>query len=325
MRLKAAYLTMLLLTVPGASAHAQRAGLWEAQVSVDGTRTGAAVKECRIAGAQLAVLQAWPASCIAQPLRVTGSTMVTEARCSGGRTGATLSVRRELTGDLDRRFVVVTSSGVDGATAATQARHRSTVTSRYLGICAPGKAEYAGAAQVVPDAPRSIAWGWVAVPVALLLGSVVMVVWFLRRRWRDRIDRLVDATITPDAAGNTKVPVLATFTGIRGLPWWYAIATNNASPLFVLEPNGIRLRVIRRQRRSFSAIRCVDVRQATGTVNIDVTFHDSIFTFAANVGSVALAVQVIALLPPDVPLSSRARALMPPRDVTALDLPPRRV
>ncbi len=323
--MKAACLTVLLLTVHGARAHAQRAGLWDAQVSVDGVRTGVPVEECRIAGAQIAALQAWPASCIAQPLRVAGSTMVTEARCSGGRTSTTLSVRRELTGDLDRRFVVVTSSGVDGATAATQARHRSTVTFRYLGACAPARPRGAGGAQVVSDAPRSIAWGWIAAPVALLFGSTVMVVWFLRRRWRDRLDRLADATITPDAAGMTTVPVLATFTGIRGLPWWYAVATNNASPLFVLEPDGLAFRVIRQQRRRFAAIRCVDVRQAAGTVNIDVTFRDSIFTFAANVGSVALAAQVIALLPQDVPLSSRARALMPPRDVTVPGPPPRRV
>jgi hypothetical protein len=52
----------------------------------------------------------------------------------------------------------------------------------------------------------------------------------------------------------------------------------------------------------------VDVRQAWRTVNLRFTFRGSIFTFAANVGTVALAKHIIASLPSGVPLSSRAQA-----------------
>ncbi len=109
--------------------------------------------------------------------------------------------------------------------------------------------------------------------------------------------------------GGIQAGVLATFTGVRGLPWWYGIAANNASPLLVIEPDAIRFRVVRRQRRPFAEIACVDVRQAPGTVNLDIDFHGSILTFAANVGTRELAAHVIASLPPGVPLSSRAQAL----------------
>lgn len=109
--------------------------------------------------------------------------------------------------------------------------------------------------------------------------------------------------------GGIQAGVLATFTGVRGLPWWYGIAANNASPLLVIEPDAIRFRVVRRQRRPFAEIACVDVRPAPGTVNLDIDFHGSILTFAANVGTRELAAHVIASLPPGVPLSSRAQAL----------------
>ena len=50
-------------------------------------------------------------------------------------------------------------------------------------------------------------------------------------------------------------------------------------------------------------------RPLRATVNLDVALRGSVFTFAANVGSTALAGQVIAWLPPYVFLSSRAQAL----------------
>ncbi len=133
--------------------------------------------------------------------------------------------------------------------------------------------------------------------------------WSYRKRLRNRRDRATVANIVTDRSGAATIPVLATFTGIRGLPWWYGIAMNNAKPLLVLEPDGIRFRVVRQQRRSFPEMACVDVRQAKGTVNVDFTFHGSVFTFAANVGTVALAAHIVGSLPPSVPLSSRAMAL----------------
>ncbi|MET0270099.1 MAG: hypothetical protein ABW173_06685 [Sphingomonas sp.] len=130
-------------------------------------------------------------------------------------------------------------------------------------------------------------------------------------RWlmRGRYEHAAVANVMVDAGGAATIPVLATFAGVRGLPWWYGVATNNATPLLVVEPGGIRFRVIRAQRRRFGDIACVDVRRATGTVNLMLTFHDAILTFSANLGAVPLAAYVLRLLPPSLPLSERAAAI----------------
>jgi hypothetical protein len=135
-------------------------------------------------------------------------------------------------------------------------------------------------------------------------------------RWmmRSRYDRATVANVVVDADGAATIPVLATFAGVRGLPWWYAVAVNNAKPLLVIETAGIRFRVVRTQRRPYDRIAKVDVRQATGTVNLEVAFHGEALTFSANLGSVPLACHVLRLLPATLPLSPRAVAI---RDMAA--------
>lgn len=301
----------LLLAEMGQQAFAQRAGLWEERGNVDGKSVGTSVRECRGAGAQLAVLQAWPANCAVKPLHHTASGMMTEARCATPGTGVSLSLVRKLTGNLDRYYEVATSSRIDGA-SPIRSPHHSTVTFRYLGPCAGAGYTASGSDVVVRSYPSReplpVTLIRMVAPV-LIMGSIVATGWFFRRRWRNRYGQATVANIVTDAAGATTVPVLVTYTGLRGLPWWYAIAMNNAKPLLVVESDGICFRVIRRQRRAFSGIACVDVRQGPGTVNLDFTFHGSVFTFAANVGSVALAAHVIALLPPGIPRSLRAQAV----------------
>lgn len=310
MRLRAAYLVLSLpVTSPAQQAFAQQAGLWEVQTAIDGAPVGAPVHECRVAGAQVTVLQTWPTNCVAMPLRRTASGMMTEARCAAGSGGASLLLTRKLTGDLNHRYEVVTTSLISGA-SPVQASHRSTVTFRYLGPCA-GHASFEAQAAAGSHSSRE------PVPIMLLrilalvlvFGSIAITGLFFRRRWRSQRDRATVANIVTDTAGIASIPVLVTFTGVRGLPWWYGIAMNNARPLLAIEPDGIRLRVVRQQRRSFDEIACVDVRQGPGTVNLDFKFYGSLFTFAANVGTVALAAHVIASLPPSVPLSTRAQAV----------------
>lgn len=310
MRLRAAYLVLSLLIASSAQqAFAQQAGLWEAQTAMDGTPVGAPVHECRVAGAQIVVLQTWPANCVAMPLHRTASGMITEARCATGSTGPSLSLTRKLTGDLDHRYEVVTTSLIIGA-SPVQASHRSTVTFRYLGPCARHASfgPQAAAGSHSSREPLPIMLFRILAPV-LVFGSIAITSMFFRRRWRSQRDRATVANIVTDTAGTASIPVLVTFTGVRGLPWWYGIAMNNAWPLLAIEPDGIRFRVVRQQRRSFDKIACVDVRQGSGTVNLDFRFYGSLFTFAANVGTVALAAHVIAFLPPSVPLSTRAQAV----------------
>lgn len=310
MRLRTAC-SILPLLFAGASqqALAQRAGLWEAHTAIDGTPVGAPVRECRVAGAQLAALRTWPVNCVAAPLHRTGSGIVAQAECGGGNSGLSVKVRYELTGDLDSVFRVVNTTRIDGV----QEMPATAVTLRYLGSCAfGGQVTPASEASIQPKLQRTswlVTMFSIVAHAALMFVPIGLVAFVIRRRLKSQRDRTTVANIVTDATGTTSVPVLATFTGVRGQPWWYAVAIDNAAPLLVIEPGGIRFRVVRQQRRSFEEIARVDVRQAPGTVNLDVTFHGSMFTLAANVGTVQLAAHVIGLLPSGVPLSSRAQAV----------------
>jgi hypothetical protein len=135
-----------------------------------------------------------------------------------------------------------------------------------------------------------------------------------RRLMRSKYERATVANIVVDATGSATIPLLATFTGVRGLPWWYGLAVNNAKPLLVIEPGGVRYRVIRTRRRSYGEIAEVDVRQATGTVNLELAFCGELLTFSANLGNVPLTAHVLRLLPSTLPLSARAEAV---RDMPA--------
>jgi len=85
---------------------------------------------------------------------------------------------------------------------------------------------------------------WVAF-LGLLYGMFAGMARLPRRLMRRKYDRAIVANIVTDQAGAQTIPVLATFTGVRGLPWWCGVAVNNAKPLLVLEPGGPLSRVPR--------------------------------------------------------------------------------
>lgn len=113
----------------------------------------------------------------------------------------------------------------------------------------------------------------------------------------------------PDGETWQPVTVAAAFTGLRFLPWWLGIASNNANPRLEMGERGIRYRVIASSEQAFPAIEQVDVRTAWRTVNLCFRFKGAIRTFSANVRTPEEATRALAMLPDSVPLSERARAL----------------
>lgn len=105
------------------------------------------------------------------------------------------------------------------------------------------------------------------------------------------------------------IKVAAAFTGLRFLPWWWGVASNNASPSLEIGPDGIRYMVIARGEQPFDAIEQVDVRTAWRTVNLCFRFHGGLTTFSANVRTLEGATLALRLLPDRVPLGDRAREL----------------
>jgi hypothetical protein len=113
-----------------------------------------------------------------------------------------------------------------------------------------------------------------------------------------------------DAEGRTSVPVVAAFAGVKGMPWWFAVASNNANPSLVIFSSGIRYRMIRKNERRFDEIERVELRTTWKTVNIEMHFRGELLTFAVNVGTRAAARAALALFPATVAMSDQARSAL---------------
>lgn len=99
----------------------------------------------------------------------------------------------------------------------------------------------------------------------------------------------------PLPANGVQVPVRATFTGVAGVPFW-TLAHNSLFPLFKLFNDEMEFRVIFKQRRAYTSIKSVHVFWMLLTNNVQITWHDSSFTFVANVTNQDDLVQVVRFL-----------------------------
>ena len=300
-------------SLSSATAQAQRAGLWESRVEVAGRPATPAGRECMAADLPRRAMSGWPTGCSTNGPVETASGAFVEAKCSSGD-GVTLAIRRELMMSGDRDYTVLTASRFERAGAAPQILPKALLRAHYVGPC-PGPPERLGKGEAGENT-RAWTAGTVIVWIVQQLAFIGFIYvsfrgwgWVIRRLARSRYEQAIVANITMDQTGGAHIPVLATFSGVRGLPWWYAVATNNAKPSLVITPTGIDFRVVRRDRRSWKDIEGIDVRQAPGTVNLDVTFRGALLTFSANLGSVPLAAHVLSLIPAPVPLSDRAIAI----------------
>jgi hypothetical protein len=303
----------ILVSIPSIG-QTQRAGLWETQMSVAGNMVGRPIQTCVAADAPLQALSLRPAHCRAGGLRRTPTGHVSELRCRTGQPGTMLSLRRTISGDLNQQYVISTEAQIIGANGASSPPQRTVGTNRYLGSCTPAGGYAVTNLEQPSKGPSAIAGSLLIVGLQLMAfagtayGMFCGLAWLSRRLGRRGYERATVENISVDSTGAATIPVLATFTGVRSLPWWYAVAMNNAKPLLVIEPDGISFRVLQLRQRRYAEIDCVDVRQATGTVNLDFTFQGSLLTFSANLGAMPLAAHVLSLLPASVPLSARARA-----------------
>ncbi|MFM9923197.1 hypothetical protein VLK31_09425 [Variovorax sp. H27-G14] len=148
---------------------------------------------------------------------------------------------------------------------------------------------------------------------AVVIGAQALSIWFIYWIWKTKRKTRARAAAGAGAGladiKNGEVRALATFTGLRGLPW-VALANNSLNPVFRIESGQLAYRVIRAQQRPFTDIREVDVREAYGTFNLIFAFRDTPLTFAVNVGTAARGAQALALLPSSVPLTERARSAL---------------
>ncbi|RZL18540.1 MAG: hypothetical protein EOP64_11775, partial [Sphingomonas sp.] len=240
------------------TAQAQRAGLWESRGEVAGRSAMPASRECMPANLPRRVMSRWPTDCsVIGPVETSSGAFVEVACRSGG--GVTLTIRRELTESSDRDYTVVTTSQIDRVGGAPQILPTTSLRAHYVGPC-PDQRESTGKGQVKENTSA-----WTAGAAILWIGQLLAFIGFIyasiwgwhraiRRLARSRYEHATAANITVDQLGGVHIPVLATFSGVRGLPWWYAVATNNAKPSLVITPDGLDFRVVRRLWRSWDEI-----------------------------------------------------------------------
>ncbi|MDQ1193784.1 hypothetical protein QE419_002550 [Brevundimonas vesicularis] len=127
------------------------------------------------------------------------------------------------------------------------------------------------------------------------LGVLVLVLrWLLTRRRRRQAAVLA---LGRDGEGAMQVPVLATFTGLSGMPSLFAIASNSLNPRLILRPGGLDYRVTFARSVNFDDIASVRIQTAPATTNLVFAFVGGVFTLSANVGSLTVARSVLDAFP----------------------------
>lgn len=130
---------------------------------------------------------------------------------------------------------------------------------------------------------------------AFALGVLVIVVrWLMRIRSRNAS---ASASLHRDEDGSMKVPVLATFTGVAGLPSLLAVASNSLNPSLVIRPGALTYRVTMARSVSIHNVATVRVQTTLGSTTLVFTFVGGAFTLSAKVASPAVAETVLTAYP----------------------------
>ena len=127
-----------------------------------------------------------------------------------------------------------------------------------------------------------------------LVTLVLVLRWLFRGR---RMHKAAVAALHRDKDGVMVVPVLATFTGVTGLPSLVAVASNSLNPLLVIRTNALDYRVTAARSVALDDIASVRIQTVPPTVNLVFTFVRGPFTLAANVGDLAVAQAILAAYP----------------------------
>ena len=130
---------------------------------------------------------------------------------------------------------------------------------------------------------------------AFALGVLVLVIrWVVRTRSRNAV---ASASLQREEDGSMQVPVLATFTGVVGLPSLLAVASNSLNPSLVIRPGSLTYRVTMARSVSLHDVATVSVQTTLGTTTLVFTFVGGAFTLSAKVASPAVAETVLTAYP----------------------------
>ncbi len=144
-------------------------------------------------------------------------------------------------------------------------------------------------------------------PVAL--GLLVLVVIALALHLRRQLLAARQGRIEPREGGEA-IPLVAAFSGWKGLPW-ISFASSDIAPSLILHTDHLACRVLRTRRKPYGLVARVDYRETLATTNVVLEFADSLVSFTGNTANRALArAAILRLEEKGCPLSPRARRLL---------------
>lgn len=108
------------------------------------------------------------------------------------------------------------------------------------------------------------------------------------------------------------VPIYATFTGHKQMPFWWAIANNSLNPKLRLFEDELELKVIKTHRRLLQDIAVADAYCGkVKTNNLILIWNDTPWTFTANIIQRNWLIQTLEfLMRKNIALSPRAARLL---------------
>ena len=107
-----------------------------------------------------------------------------------------------------------------------------------------------------------------------------------------------------------KVPIFATFTGHKRVPFW-AAATNSANPKLRFFNDEVELKVIRTHRRAWRDVELVDARSGGNFNCLTLKFRDTPWDFTATLILPRYLREALRFLElKELVLTPRARAIM---------------
>ncbi len=117
---------------------------------------------------------------------------------------------------------------------------------------------------------------------------------------------------SPLPAKGVAVPIYATFTGHKIMPFWWAISTNSANPELRLFEDELELKVIKTHRKPYSHVAVADAYCGRiKTNNLILTWDDTPWTFTANIIQRNWLMQTLEFLArKNIALSPRAARLL---------------
>ncbi len=136
---------------------------------------------------------------------------------------------------------------------------------------------------------------------------------FMTVRMIRKIRNKQNEPLSQDAGKTVNVPLIASFTMIKGL-YPLSLSNNSISPRLLLHESYAEYKVLFSRKRPYSDIEQVHILLAPATTNIILEFKDSRKSFAGNLNNRQKLAEVLRILKQKCRLSPKAQEFLEEAD-----------